>query len=152
MEIEKEKDGPPTTYSINREDYKFHIDNLRSRVEDDYESSVTNTQIEHAMKCINPFLGKMLANSQAGPGLNYFKFLRTKKIEAMKERGIHTNCEYHYILQSSFYWKDVINTVSNRSELEKYNPMGNILVVIQIPTCSSLSKKKYDVYAKVVEK
>lgn len=153
MEVEEASaDKPCTTYSINNEDHKFHVDNLRDSVEDSYESSVASTRIENTIKCINPFLTKCFSDSQSGPGINYFKFLRNKKIDTMKERGIHTNCEYHYVLQTSFYWKKIVNKVSNRDELEKHDHPHNILVVIEIPTTSSITKQKYDVYAKIIEK
>lgn len=143
---------PATFYSMNGEEYKFHVDNLRDHTDDSYETSILNAKIENAMRCITPFLTKCLIKSQTGPGINYFKFLRNKKINAMKERGVNTNCEYHHISQSSFYWKKILEKVANKHELEKYSEARDILIVIQIPATSILSKEKYDVHAKIIGK
>jgi hypothetical protein len=144
-----------TKYSINNENYEFHIDNLRDAdYKEDYDKSVMDSKINDVLKCINPFLSKCVTDSEnGGPGINYFKFLRREKIKKIVDKGIHdVNCEYHYVSQTSFYWKNILSKVVNKNELDLYDWKLHILVVMQLPNTRGISKEKYETYAKIIEK
>jgi hypothetical protein len=167
-----------SSYSINSENYEFHVDNLRDAdYKEDYEKGVMESKIRDVLECISPFLSKCIKDSEnGGPGINYFKFLRGEKIKKLVEKGVHTNpplvqtqdgmlnfphtpegefnCEYHYVSQTSFYWKNILSNVAvaNKDELDSYDWKFHILIVIQLPNTRGISKEKYETYAKIIEK
>jgi hypothetical protein len=92
--VSLERHGSNTKYSINSENYDFHVDNLRDvDYTEDYEKGMMRTKINDILKCINPFLSKCVIDSgNGGPGINYFKFLRREKVKRLTEKGICNMC------------------------------------------------------------
>lgn len=145
MEVEK-----CTAYNIN--DNSLHVDNLRDSVEDCYETSIMKTKIAETIKFLSPHLDLCIYRSLSnGPGISFFKFLRNKKMEDLKKKGIHTNCEYHYVSQTSIYYKHILDFITNKAEIDGYEWPHKLLIVMKIPSTSSVAPVKYNVYAKVVD-
>lgn len=143
-----------STYSMSNDAHKFHVDNLRDDYSESYEYSVMTTKINDIINHLTPFLDKCIMDSgSGGPGFSFFKFLRNYKIKRLFEKGVRdVNCEYHYISQTSFYWKNIINKVTNKEELELYDWKLYILIVIQIPNTRTINNEKYETYAKLIKK
>lgn len=53
---------------------------------------------------------KCLLNSDRGPGVNILKFLDEESALDIKiHKGIKANCEYHYIIEGGYRWKETVN-------------------------------------------
>ena len=139
-----------STYHLStNEGYVFHTDNLR----DDQIDNIPH-HFAVAFIRIKPFIDKCMQDSYLiGPGLCLFKFLKSSKREKLIEKGVcapNTNCEYHYISQTSFYHKKVIDAVINKDVINKdvigkYVWNTSLLVIVQL-YCND----KYETYANIV--
>lgn len=153
-----------TTYHLSTNDgYQFHTDNLR-----DNQIEIDNIPHHFAVAFIRikPFIDKCMQDSYLnGPGLCLFKFLKDSKRKKLIEKGLcaaNTNCEYHYISQTSFYHKKIIDAVINKDVINKYTWNTNLLVIIQLHNKGESSRlhedsnnisycdNKYELHANII--
>lgn len=141
-----------TSYSMNNQNYTFIKDNLRDPINiEELEREVSvPPKFAVGFVLIKPYIDMCIKNvMNHGPGLSYFKFIspHKKRSTSTNNKLNSFNCEYHYISETSFYYKKVLSRVINKEITGEYDWRKNIMIVVRLCDIKGCSES----YCKIVK-